>query len=172
MPRKHDTISFHRSIIKKALAISWKHKHLWIFGFFAAFSGLGWAFEPLVRVYDRTIATVPGSGDLLGFKFLPGLTTLRALISFSPSPWVSLFVYGLVGLVIFAVFDWIVVMALGAVISGVRAINKGKDLDLYLTEAVGLGTDVELKALLGNFPSTTPVKICTVTSYSPYFAWK
>ena len=72
---------------------------------------------------------MPGSGDMIGFKFLPGLATIRALISFSPSPWASLLIYSVVGLVLSAIFAWIVIMALGALVSSVRAIDKGKDLD-------------------------------------------
>ena len=129
MNSQKDHLSFHRRLIRQGLATSWKHKHLWLFGFFAAFSGFGGAFEQLIKVQDRTVAMTPTGGDLLGSGFLPGLAVWKSLTLLSSESWVALSVYGLIGLVLLAVAAWVVVMALGATVSGVRALHGGKDLE-------------------------------------------
>ncbi|MFH0779628.1 MAG: hypothetical protein V1928_02090 [Parcubacteria group bacterium] len=44
---------FYRIIFKRSLALSWKHKWLWILGFFAAFIGNGSVYEALLRSFNN-----------------------------------------------------------------------------------------------------------------------
>jgi hypothetical protein len=46
-------IPFYRLILKRSLAVSWKFKWLWIFGFFAAFLGNGNLYEFLFGMYNN-----------------------------------------------------------------------------------------------------------------------
>ena len=45
--------SFYRLILKRALAISWKNKWLWLLGFFAAIIGNGSVYEALLRGFNN-----------------------------------------------------------------------------------------------------------------------
>jgi hypothetical protein len=124
MPSKEDAIAFHRQIVKQALEVAWKHKHLWIFGFFATFAGFGNVYEALFTLQDRIAASAGGQW----LTYLPGWATFKALITYSPAPWLSAIIYGVVSLLIAAVFAWVVVMALSGTIAGVKAVSKGKEL--------------------------------------------
>ena len=46
----------YREIIRKALRISWEHKHLWIFGFFAGLIGFGGIADVVMNVYDTDLS--------------------------------------------------------------------------------------------------------------------
>jgi len=129
MSKQSDAVSFHRRIIKRALGVAWHHKHLWIFGFFAAFSGFGGAYEALFRIYDRTAGELAVTGGYAGLGLMPGTATMLALIRTSSSPWLAASIYSVVALLLLAVFVWVMIMALGATISGVKAIAKGQDLN-------------------------------------------
>ncbi|MBN1585432.1 hypothetical protein JW899_03635 [Candidatus Uhrbacteria bacterium] len=154
MTNQNDTVSFHRRLIRQGLTVSWKHKHLWIFGFFAAFSGFGGVFEPVFQFNDRIIGTVPFHGEYLGIGFMPGLGVFRSLVGLSLSPWMSVAVFGLLFLIGLAVAAVAVVMALGATVSGTKAVSEGRDLGFSesLKGAAGkfwtlLGIVVAVKAI-------------------------
>lgn len=44
---------FYRIIFKRSLSLSWKHKWLWLLGFFAAFIGNGSVYEALLRSFNN-----------------------------------------------------------------------------------------------------------------------
>lgn len=48
--------SLYRTILKRALKLSWKNKWLWLFGFFAAILGQGGVYEYLFKSFDNLTA--------------------------------------------------------------------------------------------------------------------
>lgn len=126
MPREPDMTPFYRRILSDAWKIAWSHKHLWVFGFFATLIGFGAVTEVFFNSYERTAAALPmaaASGSALAL--IPGLSTIKAVISFSPYPALSLLIFLAVFALIVVIFAWITLVSVGALISGTRKISRG-----------------------------------------------
>ena len=126
MQRKYDMTPFYRRIISDAWKIAWSHKHLWVFGFFATLIGFGGVTEVFFNAYDRTGDVLPlaaARGSLA--SLVPGLTTIKAVISYSSYPALSLLIFFIVGTLLSAVFAWMTLVSVGALISAARKIVKG-----------------------------------------------
>ncbi|MEY4744441.1 MAG: hypothetical protein RL272_386 [Candidatus Parcubacteria bacterium] len=126
MQRKPDMTPFYRRILSDAWKIAWSHKHLWVFGFFATLIGFGAVTEVFFNSYERTAEALPiaaASGSML--SLIPGISTVKALISFSPYPALSLMIFLVVMVLLASVFAWMTLVSVGALITGTRKISRG-----------------------------------------------
>ncbi|HTK04531.1 MAG TPA: hypothetical protein VL500_03015 [Candidatus Eisenbacteria bacterium] len=126
MQRKPDMTPFYRRILTDAWRIAWNHKHLWVFGFFATLIGFGAVTEVFFNSYERTADALPlaaSAGSLSAL--IPGLTTIRAIVAYSPYPALSLLIFLVVFTMLFAVFAWMTLVSVGALILGARKISRG-----------------------------------------------
>jgi hypothetical protein len=140
MQRKSDAAPFYRRIMSDAWRITWHHKHLWVFGFFTALTGFGGVSEVFFNASRRVSEWFPllvsGKSSLY---MIPGLTTMRAIISFSAYPALALTVFLTVLGLLTLVFAWMTMVSVGALISSTRRIEKGGDQ----TFADGIKTGTE-----------------------------
>lgn len=128
MARSLDLSPVHRRVLLDAWRISWGHKHLWLFGFFGTFLGYGGVSEVFFGAYNRAANFLPAT--LAGgspFDLIPGMTAIAAIIRYSPFPALSVGVFGLTALLLFAVFAWIATVSIGALIANARKIERGGD---------------------------------------------
>jgi len=127
MPTKRTALPLYRQVLGDAWRLTLTHRRLWIFGFFATFIGFGGVSEVLLGAYDRIAEVLPGSVAIqqTPMMMLPGFATLRAMINLSPSPVISISFFTIVVLFLFAVFAWIISVAIGALVSGIRKIERG-----------------------------------------------
>lgn len=117
---------FYRRIVRDSLAIAWRHKHLWIFGFFATMAGYGSVYDILIQAYDRSAELfAPGALSQTPLKLLPGLATVKAIVAFSPSPTLAVLIFATLGALLFAVFAWIATVSIGGLVNNVRRIERG-----------------------------------------------
>jgi hypothetical protein len=126
MAKRLDTTSFYRRILSDGWAIAWQHKQLWIFGFFATLLGFGGAFEAFFGTLRQAADALPGAaaqGSLSAF--VPGFASVRAMILFSPTPALALAIFILLALLLGAVFAWMTVVSVGALVSDTRKISRG-----------------------------------------------
>ncbi len=126
MQRKTDMTPFYRRILSDAWKIAWTHKHLWVFGFFATLIGFGAVTEVFFNAYERTAEALPlaaASGSALAL--IPGISTIKALISFSPYPALSLLIFLVVFVLLASIFAWMTLVSVGALITGARKISRG-----------------------------------------------
>jgi len=126
MQRKPDMTPFYRRILTDAWRIAWYHKHLWVFGFFATLIGFGAVTEVFFNSYERTADALPlaaSAGSMAAL--IPGLTTIKAIIAYSPYPALSLLIFLVVFSLLFAVFAWMTLVSVGALILGARKISRG-----------------------------------------------
>lgn len=126
MQRKTDMTPFYRRIIADAWKISWSHKHLWVFGFFATLIGFGGVTDVFFNAYERTADALPmaaAQGSLT--SLIPGFTTIKAVITFSPYPMLSIVIFLAALTLMFSVFAWMTVVSVGGLLSGVRKIARG-----------------------------------------------
>ena len=77
MAKSVDLNPIYRRVFADAFRISWRHKHLWIFGFFAAIAGFGGIGDIIINIFDRISALSMGTGRLS--EMIPGTATIRAL---------------------------------------------------------------------------------------------
>ena len=141
MPTKRDALPFYRQILGDAWRLSITHKHLWIFGFFATFIGFGGVSEIMFGIYDRMTRLLP---QVVGLKetplmLLPGFATIRAMLSMSPYPAVSMLIFSVVILLFFAVFAAVVSVAAGALVGSIRKIERGAEPTLV--EGIKMGIE-------------------------------
>jgi hypothetical protein len=125
MPKKKDMSPFYRRLLADAWNISVMHKHLWIFGFFAALAGFDGVTEVFFRAYARASEAMPVATRLSLVGPLPGIGTLRLIASYSPFPAPTLVVLCVVALLLFAVLVWMTVVSIGALAAGARKISRG-----------------------------------------------
>lgn len=126
MQRKPDMTPFYRRILSDAWRIAWHHKHLWVFGFFATLIGFGAVTEVFFNSYERTADALPiaASGGTLA-ALIPGLTTMKAIVAYSPYPALSLLIFFVVLTLLFSVFAWMTLVSVGALVIGARKIARG-----------------------------------------------
>lgn len=127
---RHSTAPLYRRLVADAWRIAWDHMHLWVFGFFATVVGFGGVTESLARGSDKVYALLPGmiEGSAKA-KEMPGLYTLRAIVEQSGGSGLMLAVSLLIMLGCTLVFAWLVYVAIGALVSGIRKIERGGDSD-------------------------------------------
>ncbi len=127
MAKKFDNAPFYRRIIGDSLRIAWMHKQLWIFGFFATLIGFGGVSEVFFTAIERTSRTLPvaAAQGTSFWSIIPGYSTMRAVIEYSTVPAVALVICAFVLAVIGAVFAWMSLVSVGALVSGSRKISRG-----------------------------------------------
>ncbi|MBU0625570.1 hypothetical protein KKF05_04470 [Patescibacteria group bacterium] len=127
MTTKRNALPLYRQVLSDAWRLTLTHKHLWIFGFFATFIGFGGVSEVFFGAYNRFADVLPSSVGIqeTPLLMLPGFATIRALISLSPHPIVSLVFFTAAVVLLFAVFAWIISLAVGALVASIRKIERG-----------------------------------------------
>ncbi len=125
-------------IISDSLALAWRHKHLWIFGFFATFAGFGGIAEICFQAYNKIAIDIPEiSWTMSPMYLLPGMATVRAIVAFSPYPVITVVLFSALALLMTAIFVWIVITAVGGLIASVGKIMKGGDA--HFSDGIKLG---------------------------------
>lgn len=117
---------FYRRIISDAWRIAWNHKHLWVFGFFAAAVGFGGTFEILFSGSGRFSGFFPAvASGRPTLENVPGLVTFKTLVAFSSFPAIFLLICMAILAFLFSVFAWIIYVSVGALVVSARKIEKG-----------------------------------------------
>lgn len=138
MPSKSsDAVPLYRRVIRDAWHIAWHHKHLWIFGFFATFIGFGGTADIFMGGYDKVADVAPTAWPGSPLMLVPGVGTMKALMSFSPYPFLSLTIFLAVGAVMTALLAWIVTVSIGALIASIKKIERGGDADFLAAMKFG-----------------------------------
>ena len=131
MAKKIDGSSLYRRIILHALELAWGHKHLWIFGLFAAFIGFGGIADVFFQAWQKGSNTpLMASGSVL--QLFPNLETLSSFMTYSPRPILSLLIFVFIFLAFVAVFVALVSVSVGALVSGIKKIEAGGDNDFII----------------------------------------
>lgn len=141
MPKKLDTASFYRRIFRDAWEITWHHKQLWIFGFFATLIGFGGVFEVFFSTLEQASQTLPfaAAHDTLG-ALIPGHAAVQAVISYSAFPSLTLAIFAVLALLLTAIFVWMCTVSVGALVADVRKIYRGGEP--AFGDGVKAGTDM------------------------------
>ncbi len=130
MNKKFGLNDLYWGVIAAAWRTAWRHKHLWLFGFFAAFASFGGVYEVLVRAQNSIIEGMPAAAWMQSPLYLmPGSALFRAMVAFSPSPVLTVTFFLVAAAIAFAVFIWVIVVAIGALITSVDRIRRGGDSD-------------------------------------------
>lgn len=134
-----DLSTLYRRIVIGAWQTAWRHKHLWLFGFFATFAGFGGIYEVLFRTQDQLINIMPAADWMRNpFYLVPGAAMFRALVAFSPNPLFTVMLFLAVVTLVSAVFIWTITVAIGALIGSTDVISRGSDADFAAGVRVGM----------------------------------
>ncbi|MEK9152031.1 MAG: hypothetical protein AAB692_01565, partial [Patescibacteria group bacterium] len=140
MPKTAAPAPLYRHIVADAWRMSWEHKHLWIFGFFATFIGFGGVYEMLFKAYRDQADLVPALSLLKSpLDLIPGFMSVRTIVAYSPSPAVASLIFLVIAGLFLAVFAWMTVMSVGALIASARKISRGGHPDF--SDGVKAGTE-------------------------------
>ncbi len=128
---KIDSSSLYRDVFKRALAVTWHHPKLWIFGFFATFLGLGGIFQVIITQGVRSGLTFSRTAynaeaiSLSGALITSNLGRINILN--------LLFLLGAVVLsvALLVLATWLAVSSLGALMSSAYALDKKKKLSFW-----------------------------------------
>lgn len=135
----------YRSVISRAFSIAWVHKHLWLFGFFAAVIGFGGIGDVLINVFDTNLSLSPFIvGQVRLFAVIPGGPIAREVIHGSRNPALAMTALILLCLSFLAAFAWTASVSVGALIAAVRKVAKGGDLHFSQGIAAGAPPAVTL----------------------------
>lgn len=116
-------MTLYRDIIKRVLAISWRYKYLWFFGFFATALGTASDIGLLINSIDDLTSQTESSGTLQSLLIVKAwLTAFVSIPSLPPSS----FLLMLAMFIFFAAIVWIVFVSVAGIIGGVAEIEKGK----------------------------------------------
>jgi len=138
MTIKFDISSLYRRIVATAWQTAWKHKHLWLFGFFATFAGFGGIYEVLFRTQDQLINIMPAVDWMRSpFYLIPGAAMFKALVAFSPNPLFTVMIFLAVIALVSAVFIWVITISIGALIGSADVISRGSDADFAAGVRIG-----------------------------------
>ncbi|MEY4722743.1 MAG: hypothetical protein RLZZ324_256 [Candidatus Parcubacteria bacterium] len=118
---------FHRRIVSDAWHIAWTHKHLWLFGFFAAMIGFGGVTEPVFNASDRVYAMMPGLSGHAPAGTMPGLATFTAILGGTGYPALTFLLLALGLAFCAAIFTWMTYSSVGALIGAIRKVERGGD---------------------------------------------
>jgi hypothetical protein len=137
----------HRSLLKQAIIIAWKHKYLWVCGLFASLvaSSGSWEYKILTENLNQNLAD-GGSYKLNGFlsigeiikNFFLGLGNIFRYDFISVLNAITLI---LITLLILVGFIWLAIVSQAALVSSVKKIatTKKKEADISLREEFGYG---------------------------------
>ncbi|MFH1173035.1 MAG: hypothetical protein V1692_00725 [bacterium] len=124
--------SLYRPILKQAWFHTWRHKFLWLFGFFAAWLGTSGEYELFIRSFDR----INEKGSLLininqfiattGVFSANTVNNLKMLATTRPLDLVWLILLFLVIILAGLFIVWAVVTAQGSLISSIRKVAKNQ----------------------------------------------
>jgi hypothetical protein len=150
MPTKRNALPFYRQILGDAWKLSLTHKHLWLFGFFATFIGFGGVSEVMFGIYDRMTQVLP---HVVGLKespllLVPGFSMIRAMLSMSPYPAVSLVIFLAIISIMFVIFATVVSVAAGGLVGSIRKIERGAEPTL--AEGVKIGFEAVVRVFAVN----------------------
>ncbi len=130
MSKKLGLNDLYWGVVATAWRTAWRHKHLWLFGFFAAFASFGGVYEVLIRAQNSIIEGMPAAAWMHSpFYLMPGSALFRAMVAFSPNPVLTVAFFVVTAAIVFAVFVWVIVVAIGALISSIDKIRRGGDSD-------------------------------------------
>lgn len=156
----------HRSLLKQALNIAWKHKYLWFFGLFASFvaSGGSWEYRILTNNINQNLIdssyshlnNIAAVGDLIK-NFCLGIANLFRY------DWASILnaiTIILITVILLAVFIWLAISSQAALVDSVKKLLNSKKKETLLgirdSLVVGhchfwpvLGLNLAIKILVG-----------------------
>ncbi len=121
-------MSLYRDVLRRALAIAWRNKILWPFGFLAGLLGAGGSYEILFKGLNLSEAQKPFIAVLWHDIVNTGLNWGDVGNLLSQAPWQALAIVAMIVVVlaIFAALFWAVVVANIVVVRGVDAVSRGE----------------------------------------------
>ena len=128
-------VPFYRIILKRAWKLSWQHKWLWLFGFFAAFIGQGSVYEYLFRSFSNLSNGEPFLNTLTEYAN-SGVIGMISWGKFATlwSTNLSAFGFGIITIIIvlfmFALIISFAIVGQAGLIQGTADLSKGKKTDL------------------------------------------
>jgi hypothetical protein len=179
----------YRSILKQALSISWKNKHLWFFGLFASLAVAGGALEYQFLTQSLGQGLIGGSyqslNNLLAISETLNLFWSGILNLFHQDFFVLLndFTVGLLIITVIAVFVWLAISSQAALVDSVKKIlmPKKKAAVLSLREGLTIGNkhfwsvlwlNILIKALVSFcfFVASLPLLFMVISDNSAFVA--
>jgi hypothetical protein len=135
--------SFYRAILKKAFWITWRHRWLWLVGFFAAIIGNGGVYEALIRGFNnisegRSVFNTFQEYLESGVFGMLSWAKLSALWQSDSSAFGLTIFSLLLMLCILAVMITLGVVGQGAVISGVIGLDEKEPMTLKSSFRMGV----------------------------------
>src|SRR5690606_18685269 len=101
------------------------HKHLWMFGIFATFLGFGGVSETLFGLFDQISGRETDSVHFGTLGVLGGIAALPDIAALSPYPTVSIAIYLTLLLAFVGILAFIVSIAIGGLVHGIRKVERG-----------------------------------------------
>jgi hypothetical protein len=129
--------SLYRSVVRNAIAICWKHKHLWVFGFFAVILGVGGVVESVLSISVKGLLFVAGiAGDAI--ITYPGQETINAVLSTSQHPTLMAVLFAVGGAALTLAYLWMSGVSASALVHAGLAVPKGGDV--HFSEGLRVGS--------------------------------
>lgn len=120
----------YRSILKKALKISWQYKYLWFFGLFATLINPGGEYQILNKtIRDGLYGNFSDTFNVLnstGIFSLKALSNMFDLMNANPLSAIMTAIAIILLICIIAFVVWLAISSQGAIISKVQKIEEGK----------------------------------------------
>lgn len=140
-------MNLYRNILKKSIIITWKHKFLWFFGFFATFLGGFGAYEILINRSDAYYAQNVFNSfqrlqemNILSTEFFSNLSRVFHL---SPVSMIIVFAVILVLLALFVFLIWLAVVSQVALVSSsahlIKSDKHSSKLNIQRGVSEGIG---------------------------------
>lgn len=121
MKNQHQPL--YREVLKKSWQLTWRHKQLWLFGFFATFLGASGIFEFLSRGLARTQNAGEDFYALVASSY-PGAPVAGALVANADRLTVGGLLVLLVIAIIFVALLWFVSVSEGALIWSIKGTGR------------------------------------------------
>lgn len=123
-------MSLYRSIFRQAWGITWQYKYLWFFGFFAALLGNGGEYEILSKALkgdmSQGIANFFRGTFETGLFSAQGMSNLFLTIRTEPYTVLTIFLIGILSLVLFLFVVWLAMASQGALVNNAALAKSGK----------------------------------------------
>lgn len=137
----------HRSLLKQALNIAWKHKYLWFFGLFASFIAASGSWEYQILTNNVNQNLVDGS-----YSHLNNILAMGEMMRNFCLGMVGLFSYDFISIlnaitiilltfILLALFIWLAISSQAALVDSVKKLlnSRKKDNLLSIRESISAG---------------------------------
>ncbi len=137
--------SLYRQVVHQAIKISWRHKHLWIFGFFAAILGIGGVVETVLAMASKGVLFVANLAGDITITY-PGQDTINALVSSSGWPLVTTIIFAVGSAALTLAYLWMSGVSASALVHAGLDIPRNKDV--HFSDGLAIGSKHAWKVLI------------------------